>query len=213
MDGVYSRISRPVRPHTGLRAAVFLDRDGVITEETHYLHRAEDVRFVPGALEAVAEINQLGFPVVLVTNQAGIGRGYYGWRDFEAVQECVEHALASRGGWVDAVWACSYHPNGASDDPASYYRKPSPGMLEEAAAKLALDLRNSWLAGDKPCDIRAAINAGVRWAVHVLTGYGCETRDEVHRLATENRASCEVHFCKAISDMVPLLKANGGPQL
>ncbi len=60
---------------------------------------------------------------------------------------------------------------------------------------------------------QSAINAGVRRAVHVLTGYGCETRDEVHRLATENRASCEVHFCDAISDIVPLLKANGGPQL
>jgi D-glycero-D-manno-heptose 1,7-bisphosphate phosphatase len=213
MDGVYSRIRRPVRPGTALRAAVFLDRDGVITEDTHYLHRAEDVRFIPGAPEAVADINQLGFPVVLVTNQAGIGRGYYGWLEFEAVQECVERGLASCGGWVDAVWACSYHPNGATDGPASYYRKPSPGMLEEATTKLALDLGNSWLAGDKPCDIAAAINAGVRRAVHVLTGYGRETRDEVHRLATENRASCEVHFCDAISDMVPLLKANGDPQL
>ncbi|MGB7554929.1 MAG: HAD family hydrolase [Candidatus Korobacteraceae bacterium] len=213
MDGVYSRIRRPVRPGAALRAAVFLDRDGVITEDTHYLHRAEDVRLIPGAVQAVADINQLGFPVVLVTNQAGIGRGYYGWPEFEAVQECVERGLASCGGWVDAVWACSYHPDGGTDGPASYYRKPSPGMLEEAAVKLALDLGNSWLAGDKPCDIGAAINAGVRRAVHVLTGYGRETRDEVHRLTTENRASCEVHFCDAISDIVPLLKANRGPHL
>lgn len=209
MDGVYSRIRRPVTAGDALRAAVFLDRDGVITEDSHYLHRAEHVRFIPGALQAVADINRLGFRVVMVTNQAGIGHGYYGWSDFEGVQECVERDPASCGGWFDGVWACSYHANGAVDDPASYYRKPSPGMLAEAAAELRLELKTSWLAGDKPCDIGAAINAGVRRAVHVLTGYGRETRDEVYRLASQNRASCEVHFCNAISDMVPLLKAKG----
>ena len=94
MDGVYSRIRRPVRPYAALRAAVFLDRDGWITEDTHYLHRAEGVRFIPGAPEAVADINQLGFPVVLVTNQAGIGRGHYDLPAFTGLGSSSSFAVA-----------------------------------------------------------------------------------------------------------------------
>jgi D-glycero-D-manno-heptose 1,7-bisphosphate phosphatase len=178
----------------------------VIIEDTHYLHRPEDVRFVPGALEAVASMNQFGFPVVLVTNQAGIGRGYYGWRDFELVQEYIERELDLVAGWFDGVWACAYHPDGVADDPASHYRKPNPGMLEEAARKLRLDLSNSWLAGDKPCDIEAALNAGLCRAVHVLTGYGRSTRANVARFVQEVRPACKVHFCESVKNMVPLLE-------
>ena len=87
MDGVYSHIGRSVEEISTPRPAVFLDRDGVVVEDTRYLHRPEEVRFLAGALETVVKLNRLGLPVVLVTNQAGIGRGYYGWRDFELVQE------------------------------------------------------------------------------------------------------------------------------
>jgi D,D-heptose 1,7-bisphosphate phosphatase len=208
MNGVYSRIGRPIGRSGALRPAVFLDRDGVITEDTHYLHRPEDVRFVPGALEAIAKINQLGFPVVLVTNQAGIGRGYYGLDDFELVQRYIDRELANVGGWFDGVWACAYHPDGVADARANHYRKPNPGMLQDAAAQLALDLRQSWLVGDKPCDIAAAMNAGLRVAIHVLTGCGHETRDEVYRLVREDCPPCEVHFCDSVQDLVPLLKAS-----
>jgi D-glycero-D-manno-heptose 1,7-bisphosphate phosphatase len=208
MDGVYFRISRPVAPGTAPRAAVFLDRDGVITEDTHYLHRPDDVIFIPGGLDAVVKINRLGFPVVLVTNQAGIGRGYYGWQDFELVQGFIERKLESLGGWLDGVWACACHPDGVAEDPARYYRKPNPGMLEHAAAELGLDLGHSWLAGDKSCDIEAAMNAGLKGAVHVLTGYGREVRDDVLRLDREKRSSCGVHYCDTVQDMVSLLEMN-----
>ena len=188
---------------------MFLDRDGVIVEDTHYLHRPDDVRFIAGALEAVARINKLGFPVVLVTNQAGIGRGYYGWEDFELVQRHIERELANVGGWFDGVWACAHHPEGVADAKASYYRKPNPGMLEEAAVELGLDLPNSWLVGDKPCDIHAAIKAGLHGAVHVLTGYGHPTRDEVLRLVREgSTAGCKVHFRDSIQEVIPLLAPN-----
>lgn len=210
MDTVYCRANRPITPGALLRPAVFLDRDGVINEDTHYLHRAEDVRFIPGALEAVAEINGMGVPVVLVTNQAGIGRGYYGWQEFDEVQKCVEGALASVGGWFDAVWACAYNPEGAEDKSASYYRKPNPGMLEGAAVQFGLALRTSWLAGDRISDIEAAINAGLRGSVHVLTGYGCVSRDEVRRLARKEPPVGRIHFCDSLRDMVPLLRADTG---
>ncbi len=210
MTEVYFHIGRS-KPEsiTGLRPAVFLDRDGVITEETHYLHRPEDVQFIPGALEAVSRMNELGLAVVLVTNQSGVGRGYYGWQDFELVQTHIESALSARGGWVDGVWACGYDPDGTVDESARYYRKPNPGMLIDAAAKLKLDLSDSWLVGDKPSDIETAINAGLRRAVHVLTGYGRETRSEVVRLGQEKRSSCEIHFCDAVADVVSLLMTVG----
>jgi histidinol phosphatase-like enzyme len=81
-------------------------------------------------------------------------------------------------------------------------------MLEEAAVKLRLDLPNSWLVGDKPSDIEAALNAGLRRAVHVLTGYGGQTRDQILRLVCENRA-CKIHLCDAVPDVVPLLRMHG----
>lgn len=202
-----SHIACPVAGGAEPRRAVFLDRDGVIVEETHYLHRVEDVRFIAGALHAVAAMSGLGFAVVVVTNQAGIGRGYYAWEDFERVQEYIERELAKAGGWFDGVWACAYHPEGAVDAAASRYRKPNPGMLEEAAAELGLDLRNSWLVGDKPSDIGAALNAGLHRAVHLLTGHGSQMREEVRRLVQGAGATgCEVLFRDSIQDLLPLLE-------
>ena len=186
---------------------MFLDQDGVIVEDTHYLHRPEDVQSIAGALGAVARINKLRLSVVLVTNQSGIGRGYYGWEDFEMVQRRIERELANVGGWFDGVWACAHHPEGIADAPASYYRKPNPGMLEEAAVELGLDLPNSWLVGDKPCDIQAAIKAGLHGAVHVLTGYGRKTRDEVLRLVRKGGTNgCEVHFGDSVQEAIALLE-------
>ncbi len=193
-------------PDAALRSAVFLDRDGVIIEDTHYLHRPECVQFLPGALEAVASMNAIGIPVVVVTNQAGIGRGYYEWKDFELVQARIECELSSVGGWFDGVWACGYHPEGGADHPANQYRKPNPGMLNDAAMKLRLDLSRSWVAGDKQCDIEVGINAGLRGAVHVLTGYGRKSRADVIRLARDKTLSCQIHYFDAIRDMVSLVK-------
>ena len=205
MNAVYSRVERSPKHHVGLRPAIFLDRDGVIIEDTHYLHRPEDVQFIPGALQAIADLNKLNFSVVLVTNQSGIGRGYYTWSDFEAVQEYILRELTSFGGWFDGVWACAFAPDGNSLDPASYHRKPGPGMLLAAAQALGLDLLSSWLVGDKPSDIEAAIAAGLTRSVHVLTGHGRDTRDVVRLLIAERRPACEIHFCESIVGLRPLL--------
>ncbi len=203
----HSRVRLPEGRGGAPRSAVFLDRDGVIVEDTRYLHRIADVQFIAGALESVAAMNKLGFPLVLVTNQAGIGRGYYGWEEFEQVEKYIEQELEKAGGWFDGVWACAYHPQGLADAAASYYRKPSPGMLEAATLELGLDLPNSWLVGDKPCDIEAALKAGLHNAVHVLTGHGSETREEVLRIVREGgTAGCKVHFRDSLQGMVPLLQ-------
>ena len=109
----------------------------------------------------IAAANRLGIAVVLVTNQAGIGRGYYGWAEFKTVQQAIAASLADDGAQFDAVYACAHHPQGRDgfahpDHPA---RKPNPGMLLRAASDLAIDLKASWLVGDKATDVEFRQNA------------------------------------------------------
>jgi D-glycero-D-manno-heptose 1,7-bisphosphate phosphatase len=145
------------------RPALFLDRDGVIIVDTHYLCRVEDMRMIAGAPAAIARCNALGIPVVVVTNQAGIGRGYYGWDDFHAIQGALVAELAASGARLDAVLACAYHGEGReplrlADHP---WRKPNPGMILEAASRMQLDLARSWIVGDRAHDLAAGAAAGL----------------------------------------------------
>lgn len=179
--GLYRRFksAAPQQP------AVFLDRDGVIVEEVGYLHRAEDIRFVPGSLGAIRALNECGIPVIVITNQAGIGRGYYQWPDFESVQTEIERQLELTGGWLDGIWACGYHPEHS-------FRKPNPGMLLDAAQQMGVDLARSWLAGDKIIDIEAAKRAGLAGAVLVRTGYGSSHEKQLPQAHWDTRFQTEV---------------------
>jgi D-glycero-D-manno-heptose 1,7-bisphosphate phosphatase len=169
-------------------AALFLDRDGVVVEETEYLCRTEDVAVIRGAAAIIAAANQRRVPVVLVTNQAGIGRGYYGWDAFAAVQATIFSVLAAQGARIDAVYACAFHPDGKGSyaHPDHPDRKPRPGMLLRAAADLAVELPRSWLVGDKIIDIEAAKRAGLAGAMHVMTGYGTTERSKSAALVATN---------------------------
>jgi D-glycero-D-manno-heptose 1,7-bisphosphate phosphatase len=180
-------------------AALFLDRDGVVVEETDYLCRVEDAVLVQGAEAVIAAANRRGIPVVLVTNQSGVGRGYYGWGDFAAVQQAISSQLAVRGTWLDAVYACPHHPTATGffchpDHPA---RKPNPGMILRAAAALDLELGKSWLIGDRAIDVEAAKRAGLAGAMLVMTGYGENDRLKAKTLAA---ADFEVRFGTSIAD-------------
>lgn len=163
------------------RAAVFLDRDGVIIEDPGYLANPANVRFIPGSVDAVARLNRTGVAVVIVTNQSGVGRGFYSWQDFEDVQAVIESELAAAGAWIDGVWACAYHGEGVDAYRVSNhpFRKPNPGMLEDAAQAMGLSLSSSWMVGDRIGDIQAGLGAGVRQVMHVLTGVGERDRHEV----------------------------------
>ena len=160
------------------RPALFLDRDGVVVEEREYLSRIEDLAVVPGAAEAIAGANRAGWPVVLVTNQSGIARGYFDWQAFAAVQSELVERLRRRGAVLDMVLGCPFHPDGAPPyrHPDHPWRKPNPGMLIEAARHLGIDLESSWLVGDKRDDLLAARAAGLRHAAHVMTGHGVTER-------------------------------------
>ncbi len=167
------------------RPALFLDRDGVIVEEVNYLSDPKDARLVPGAADVIAAANRRGVPVILVTNQSGIGRGYYGWDSFAAVQRTILALLARASATVDAVYACPHHADGIApyrhpDHPA---RKPNPGMILRAAAGLRLDLSRSWMVGDRANDLDAAKRAGLAGGVHVLTGHGLDAGERDGALA------------------------------
>jgi len=150
---------------TSPRPALFLDRDGVLNEDHGYVHRWEDFRWIPGAREAIAAFNRAGWIVIVVTNQSGVGRGYYTEDDMHALHGRMIEDLAAAGGHVDAVYHAPQHP----DAPLAAYRhpdppdrKPNPGMILRALAEWPIDREASILVGDKPSDLEAALRAGVR---------------------------------------------------
>lgn len=199
-DGVWCEI-RDDAARNG--AALFLDRDGVVIEETGYLCRSEGMVLVPGAAKTIVTANRWRIPVVLVSNQGGIGRGLYGWKEFVAVQAAMLSALKTGGAHVDAVYACPHHPLGQGryahpDHPA---RKPNPGMILRAARDLGLDLRRSWMVGDKGLDVEAARRAGLAGALLVLTGYGANEQARSMQLATD---AFEVCLGQSIADAASL---------
>jgi D-glycero-D-manno-heptose 1,7-bisphosphate phosphatase len=183
-EGVWSEVLRPPSG-SAPRSALFLDRDGVVVEEVNYLSRPEDVRLIPGAVETIAAANRLGVPVILITNQSGIGRGYYGWDAFAAVQRTILDRLGRAEAFVDAVYACPYHADGIApyrypDHPA---RKPNPGMMLRASVALRLDLGSSWVVGDRAGDLEAARRARLAGGVHVLSGHGSDPGERAAALA------------------------------
>src|SRR5262249_12292519 len=150
-EGVWCEVLE--RPAGG-RPALFLDRDGVLVQEAGYLHRIEEIRIIPGAAKVIAVANKRRIPVIIITNQSGIGRGYYGWAAFRSVQDTIVASFATEGARIDAVYACAHHPEaeGVLAHPNHTARKPNPGMLLQAASDLAIDLKSSWLVGDKAAD-------------------------------------------------------------
>ena len=162
-----------------MRSAVFLDRDGTINEEVGYLHRIEDFRLLPGAAEGIRAINRLGFVTVMITNQAGIGRGYYTERDVARLHEHMLATLMALGARIDAVYYCPHHP---ADQCAC--RKPAAGLFERAAHDLNLDLSASIAIGDKLSDLTPVKSLGGR-TILVLTGYGYQELEKAREAGWE----------------------------
>ena len=145
------------------RRALFLDRDGVINVDRGYVYKRDQFEFVEGIFELCRSATNLGYLVIVVTNQAGIGRGYYSEREFLEITEWMCGAFRDCGSQISKVYYCPFHPeNGVGiykhDSPN---RKPGPGMILQAAAEFDIDLKRSTLVGDKETDIRAGIAAGV----------------------------------------------------
>jgi D-glycero-D-manno-heptose 1,7-bisphosphate phosphatase len=144
--------------------AVFLDRDGLLIEDTGYPYLEEHLRFTPGASEAVRRLNQLGFLCVIVTNQSGVARGLFSEEQMKAFNALIVRRLASKGAVIGAVYACPFHSEGQVEawiHPDHPDRKPNPGMILRAIADHGIDPARSFLIGDRPSDLEAARRAGV----------------------------------------------------
>jgi len=150
------------------RPALFLDRDGVINVDHGYVHRIDQFQFLPGIFDLVRfAVHELDWPVIVVTNQAGIGRGIFGEKAFEDLTAWMAEYFARQGAPLAKVYHCPYHPEHGigvyrRDHP---WRKPNPGMVLKARTDFNLDIRRSVLIGDRPTDIRCAEAAGIGLAL------------------------------------------------
>jgi D-glycero-D-manno-heptose 1,7-bisphosphate phosphatase len=153
--------------------AVFLDRDGTLVEEAGYLDRLDRLVFFPYSVDAVRVLNQAGFAVVIVTNQAGIARGIVRESFVAEAHRAIAEKLAAGGARIDAFYYCPHYPTGVVEQyrRACDCRKPQPGLLHRAAADLAIDLARSFVVGDRWHDIAAGRAVGAR-TVLVRTGLG-----------------------------------------
>jgi D-glycero-D-manno-heptose 1,7-bisphosphate phosphatase len=153
--------------------AVFLDRDGTINEEVNYLGDPALLKLTPGAAKAIHLLNAHNIPVIVVTNQAGIARGYFNEAQMHLVHQALDLILAPDNAKIDAYYFCPHHPTAGIGEYKinCSCRKPEPGMLHQAAQDLHLDLSQSYLVGDKLTDIQAGNLAGCQ-TVLVETGYG-----------------------------------------
>jgi D-glycero-D-manno-heptose 1,7-bisphosphate phosphatase len=183
------------------RPALFLDRDGTLIGERwepDYLADPEGIVLVPGTAETLTRFHDAGYALIVVTNQARIGRGHSGWQEYEALSRRLDALLAERGAALDGEVACGHAPElGQSCD----WRKPEPGMILEAARRLDVDLRRSIFVGDKLSDMEAAGRAGVGTAAHVLTGHGRRERPLVE--AWEGRKPARLLLLDSIADLAP----------
>lgn len=158
------------------RKAIFLDRDGVINEEVNYAHRRDQLTLIPRAADAIRLLNDNGFLVVVVSNQAGIGRGLYEECDMHAFNSAMEEELKKESGArIDAIYWCAHHPEAVKETHriACNCRKPNPGMILQASEELSIDLTQSFMVGDKWSDIDAGIAVGCKTVI-VHTGHGTQ---------------------------------------
>ena len=156
-----------------MNRAVFLDRDGTLIAEKNYLHRPEDVEIFPGAGAALKRLADAGFKLLIVTNQSGIGRGYFTLADAELVNEQLAREFARDGVMFGKIYIAPEAP-----DQPSHGRKPSPDFLFAARDEFGLNLAESFMVGDKLIDLECGWYAGVKESILVRSGYGAEVEIE-----------------------------------
>jgi len=155
------------------RPAVFIDRDGTLSEEVGYINHPSRFRLFPFAADAIRHLNENGWLAILVTNQAGVARGYFSEEMIKTVHAQMRSELENAGAKLDAVYYCAHHPS-VGEPPYRQdcnCRKPKPGLISRAAKDFEIDLEKSWVVGDRYSDVELARNAQVK-SMFVLSGYG-----------------------------------------
>ena len=160
-----------VPPQTKKRPTVFFDRDGVLNEDTGYPHQPSQIVWIDGSIEAVKYLNDAGYLVLVITNQAGVAQGYFDEPTVNSLHAWFNQHLANWGAHIDAFYYCPHHPNAAVERYrlVCSCRKPAPGLLLQAIAEWPVDLKRSILIGDKESDLAAAAAVNIK-GVHFKSG-------------------------------------------
>jgi D-glycero-D-manno-heptose 1,7-bisphosphate phosphatase len=156
-----------------VRPAIFMDRDGTLSHEVGYVNHLSRFRLYPWSVDAVRLVNRAGYRAVVVTNQAGVARGYYPESLVHEVHATLRSAMDGGGAHLDGVFVCLHHPS-VGEPPYRQdcdCRKPRPGLIRRAAAELDIDVARSWVIGDRHGDLQLAWNVGAKGAL-VASGYG-----------------------------------------
>lgn len=153
------------------RPAIFLDRDGTVNVEKQYLHMAKDWEWIPGVVDALTQLKSAGYLLIVISNQAGIARGYYRESDLLELHTWINQRLSPVHAAIDAFYFCPHHPDFSKE--TCDCRKPLPEMIFRAAREWNVDISRSWMIGDKLSDVQAGFAAGCR-NILVQTGYGAE---------------------------------------
>lgn len=160
--------------------AVFLDRDGTIVEDVGYMNSPKQIQFIPGAIEAIKKLNEAGYKVVVITNQAGVAKGFITEDMLQTIDKTLQKFILSGGAYLDGLYYCPHHPEHGlypyKQD--CQCRKPKPGLFKKAEQDLNVDLARSWMIGDKATDMEAGKRAGTK-TIFVTTGKG---KNEIDRL-------------------------------
>ncbi|RKZ36153.1 MAG: D,D-heptose 1,7-bisphosphate phosphatase [Gammaproteobacteria bacterium] len=177
------------RAFSGYQPAIFLDRDGTLIEQVHYLSRPDQVKLVPGAGEAIKKLQKAGFACILITNQSPIGQGIITENDLKEIHQILSEQLAQHDTKLDGFYHCPAVPQIKDRTLIEHYdRKPGPGMLFKAAADMNIDLTRSWMIGDMISDILAGYHAHCEGLILVETGKGLENYEiapqiPIHKVA------------------------------
>lgn len=180
--------------------AVFVDRDGTINVDVDFLSSPGQLKLIPRSADAIRELNELGIPVIVITNQSGIARGLYSEQDLAVVHKAMDALLKEHGAVIQRYYYCPHHP---TDGIAPYVtdcecRKPKPGMLKQAQREFGFDLKRSFVIGDKKIDMEAGRSVGAV-SVQVSTGYGVQEKGSA--------AEFRDHYAADLYDAVQIIKS------
>lgn len=164
-----------------MNKAVFLDRDGTLNKEINYLYKPKDFIFISCVIEAIKIFHELNYIVIVITNQAGVARGYYTEEDVEKLHKYIDDLLEAKNTYIDAYYYCPHHPEGTINKYKinCKCRKPNIGMIERAVKDFDIDLSKSIIIGDKEIDVQTGKNAGIGKCVLVRSGKVIEEHNTV----------------------------------